>query len=254
MYKNKSKNTIWIYALILFTCVFILLLLTGYSQIKFNRSLNEYRNKLISSEEEINISSHNLKTALEENEMLYKKIEKLNKTLEEKTAAFNELEEKLKNKEKEIDERIFINNYELLLEAEEYFNNGEVIKSSIILLEKMDKRKLDANGLKKYNKLKEKIYEKAPWEFYKEGYNNYIEERYKDAKYNLQYSLKFSESEYFSDDCYYYIAYSEYRMKEYEQAKETIKILAEKYPSSNYIEEAQRLLNIIENEIKSFEN
>ena len=136
MYKNKSKNTIWIYALILFTCVFILLLLTGYSQTKFNRSLNEYRNKLISSEEEINISSHNLKTALEENEMLYKKIEKLNKTLEEKTAAFNELEEKLKNKEKEIDERIFINNYELLLEAEEYFNNGEVIKSSIILLEK----------------------------------------------------------------------------------------------------------------------
>ena len=80
MYKNKSKNTIWIYALILFTCVFILLLLTGYSQIKFNRSLNEYRNKLISSEEEINISSHNLKTALEENEMLYKKIEKLYKT------------------------------------------------------------------------------------------------------------------------------------------------------------------------------
>ncbi len=86
---------------------------------------------MISSEEEISISSHNLKTALEENEMLYKKIEELNKTLEEKTAALNELEEKLKNKEKEIEERIFINNYELLLEAEEYFNNGEVIKSQL---------------------------------------------------------------------------------------------------------------------------
>ncbi len=79
-----------------------------------------------------------------------------------------------------------------------------------------------------------------------------MKKEYKDAKYNLQYSLKISEGEYFSDDCYYYIAYSEYRMEEYEQAKETIKILAEKYPSSNYIEEAQRLLNIIENEIIKF--
>ena len=61
MYNKKGKNTIWIYAVILFTCVFILLLLTGYSQVKFNRNLNEYRNKLISSEEEISISSHNLK-------------------------------------------------------------------------------------------------------------------------------------------------------------------------------------------------
>ena len=61
---------------------------------------------MISSEEEINISSHNLKT-FEENEMLYKKIEELNNILEEKTIDYEELEEKLKNKEKENEENQF---------------------------------------------------------------------------------------------------------------------------------------------------
>jgi TolA-binding protein len=248
MYNKKGKNTIWIYAVILFTCVFILLLLTGYSQVKFNRNLNEYRNKLISSEEEISISSHNLKTALEENEMLYKKIEELNNILEEKTIDYEELEEKLKNKEKENEKSQQVNNYELLLEAEEYYNSGEIIKTTITLLENVDKNKLNSNGLKKYNKLKEEIDKKAPWEFYKEGYNNYIEKEYKDAKFNLNYSLKIAEDEYFSDDCYYYIAYSEYRIGEFELAKKTLETLIKKYPSSNYVEEAQKLLNIMENE------
>lgn len=248
MYNKKGKNTIWIYAVILFTCVFILLLLTGYSQVKFNRNLNEYRNKLISSEEEINISSHNLKTALEENEMLYKKIEELNNILEEKTIDYEELEEKLKNKEKENEENQFLKNYELLLEAEQYYNNDKIIECTIVLLEKVDKNKLSLNGLKKYNELKEEIYKKAAWEFYKEGYNNYIEKEYKDAKFNLNYSLKIAEDEYFSDDCYYYIAYSEYRIGKFELAKKTLETLIKKYPSSNYVEEAQKLLNIMENE------
>lgn len=254
MYNKKGKNKILIYAIILFTCVFILLLLTGYSQIKYNKNINEYRNRLISSEEEKNISSHNLKTALEENEMLYKKIEELKTDLEEKTADYIELEEKLNIIEKENEKKQFVSNYELLLEAEEYYNDGNITESTIILLEKVVEKNLSSMGLKKYNNLKEEIYKNAAWEFYKKGYNNYIEKKYNDAKFNLHYSLKITEDEYFSDDCYYYIAYSEYRTGEYESAKKALKILIKKYPSGNYIGEAQNLLKIIENDLKSFEN
>lgn len=247
MYNKKGKNTIWIYAIILFTCVFILLLLTGYSQIKFNKNIDEYKNKLISSEEEKSISSHNLKTALEENTMLYEKIEELNNIIEEKSDNYKEIEEKLKNKNEVNKEIQFIENYELLLEAEEYYNNSEITKSTVILFEEVDESKLSLNGVKKYNILKEKIYKVAAWEFYQEGYNNYINKKYKEAKYNLNYSLKLTKDEFFSDDCYFYIAYSEYRTGEYQLAKGSLKILIEKYPYSNYLEEAQRLLSIIEN-------
>lgn len=247
MYKKKGKNTIWIYATILFACVFILLLLTGYSQTKFNKNLDEYRNKLVSTEEEKNISSHNLKTALEENKMLYEKIEELNDVLEKKSADYRDIEEKLKNKDVEDEMSQFINNYELLLEAEEYYNNGKITKSAVIILEQVDKNKLNLNGLKKYNELNERINEEAAWEFYQEGYNSYINKKYKDAKYSLYYSLKITEEEYFSDDCYYYIAYSDYRIGEYQLAEQSLKKLVEKYPSSNYIKEAERLLDIIKN-------
>ncbi|MDQ2086025.1 hypothetical protein RBH29_06165 [Herbivorax sp. ANBcel31] len=246
MYNKKGKNSIWIYAIILFTCAFILLLLTGYSQIKFNKDIDDYRNKLMSSEEEKNISSHNLRTALEENEMLYERIEELNNILKEKEADYGEIKQNLKNKE--IKKNQLISNYELMLKAEEHYNNGKITKSAVILLEDVNKNKLNKNGLKKYNDLKDKIYEEAAWEFYKKGYDKYINKEYEDAKFNLYYSLDITEDEFFSDDCHYYIAYSGYRMGEYDLAREYIKMLMTKYPSSNYIEEAKNLLIIIENE------
>lgn len=44
MSNNKSeRKTVWIYAVILFTSVFVVLLLTAYSQIKLNTNINKYQ-------------------------------------------------------------------------------------------------------------------------------------------------------------------------------------------------------------------
>jgi len=46
MYKNKNSKTLWVYAVVLFACAAIVLLWTGYSQIKINNYLQEYEDKL----------------------------------------------------------------------------------------------------------------------------------------------------------------------------------------------------------------
>ena len=52
--KNEKKQ-IWMYALILFAGAFIVLLLTAYSQVKFQNNISDYQNKL-STEEKAKIN------------------------------------------------------------------------------------------------------------------------------------------------------------------------------------------------------
>ncbi|TYQ14763.1 UNVERIFIED_CONTAM: hypothetical protein Cloal_1139 [Acetivibrio alkalicellulosi] len=245
MYKQKGKNSIWIYAIILFSCTIALLLFTGYSQSKLNSSLEDYRNKLIDSEEEKSISRHSLSSALEENQMLYEKIENFLKELEEKSNQIKELDKKILDANNQKNESI--NNYELLLEVEEYYNRGEIMESAIMLLKKIDIDKLNLQGKDKYNDLFNIVSEKASWKFYKEGYNNYINKRYEEAKSNLYLSLELTKDAYYSDDCYFYIAYSDYRLGNHNLATESLNLLILKYPLSNYLDEAKNLLKIIEN-------
>lgn len=67
-----GKKTIWIYAVILFTSAFIVLLISAYSQMKFKKNANEY-----SSSNEINNEIRrrihfSLSSAVDENEKLAK--------------------------------------------------------------------------------------------------------------------------------------------------------------------------------------
>jgi len=64
---NNDKKTVWVYAVILFTSAFIVLLITAYSQIKVNKNIDEVRNKLGSTEKEKSNFQMSLSSALAEN-------------------------------------------------------------------------------------------------------------------------------------------------------------------------------------------
>lgn len=52
MDNKKDKKTVWIYAVVLFTSAFIVLMITAYSQIKVNKNIDYVRDKLGNSEKE----------------------------------------------------------------------------------------------------------------------------------------------------------------------------------------------------------
>jgi len=60
-----------------FCCAAIVLLWTGYSQIKINNYLQEYEDKLHDKENESSMFQYNLSSALAENEKLKKQINEL---------------------------------------------------------------------------------------------------------------------------------------------------------------------------------
>jgi len=71
--------------------------------------------------------------------------------------------------------------------------------------------------------------------------------KYSEAVKSLNLSLKLYDEDYYADDCYYFIAYSEYNIGNYDKAKEALNTIINNYPDSSYYKDAKDLLRIIEN-------
>ncbi|RXE57820.1 tetratricopeptide repeat protein [Acetivibrio mesophilus] len=246
MYKNKESKTLWVYAIILFACAAIVLLWTGYSQIKINNDLEEYQNRLNDKENENNMFQHNLSSAIAENDRLNEEINNLKNKL---TAALNE-NESLKKEISDLEDNRSntINVYEEVIKADIEYIEGNIKECAIILLEIDSKSIADKNLLIKYNDLVVKTYRDASELFYLEGYNNYKNKEYREAIENLNIALKLYDKEYYADDCYYFIAYSEYNTGNYSKAKEALNTIIDNYPNSSYYKDVKDLLKIIEKE------
>lgn len=245
MYKNKNSKTLWVYAVVLFACAAIVLLWTGYSQIKINNYLQEYEEKLHDKENESSMFQYNLSSALAENEKLKKQINELKEKLEavekENELLKKEISDSENKKEKEK------NLYENIMEAYIEYAKGNIKECALKLLEIDSKSIMDNNLLEKYNDLVEKTYKKASELFYFEGYENYKNKKYSEAVKSLNLSLKLYDEDYYADDCYYFIAYSEYNIGNYDKAKEALNTIINNYPDSSYYKDAKDLLRIIEN-------
>lgn len=243
MYKNNEKKTVWLYAVILFTSAFIVLLLTGYSQIKFNKSLTDYKNRLNDREKENTKFQYNLSSALAENKKMNEELKSLKedmlKTIEKNNSLSKNVED-IKN-----NQTITISSYELLLKADKEYSEGNIRESALILLEKINIYQFSENALNKYYELVSKTYKKAALQFYRDGLKDYKKGEYEKAVKDLKYSLKFAKNEYFSDDCYYFIGYSEYNLGNKDLAKESLETLISNYPDSSYKKDAEDLLTSI---------
>lgn len=244
MNDNKdSKIKVWKYAVILFTSAFVVLLLTAYSQIKFNRNIDNYRNQIYNEENEKNKYRVNLKTALDENVALKEELEQLRKELDENKENLKNLEKE--NHKVQDDFTDLQNNYEALLSAQAEYAKGNSVKSAEILHFQVDPVQLGSEAKEAYESLAKIVFEKTAYSYYKEGYSLYKKKQYSEATKSFLNSLRYSQGSYYSDDCYFFLAYSEYYQGNSNASREYIDLLLEKYPDTTYRNAAKNLKKLL---------
>lgn len=245
MNKNEKKGTVWVYAVILFTSAFVVLLLTAYSQIKLNKNFTEYKRVEFSNrEKEKSDFQLNLNNTKSENVNLKKTIDSLNSELakmkEEKDSKARDIDE-VQKKNSQV-----LSAYEILLAADNECRKGNIKDCAILLRDRLDPSQLGKEALNTYQDLVAATYKKAALILYEEGYEDYKNKLYDSARAKFGSSVNFAADEYFSDDCYYYMAYSEYRLGNKEAALNAINILLKNYPGSNFSEDAADLIKLIQ--------
>ena len=240
---KKNRVRLWLYAVVLFTSAFVVLLITAYSQIKFNRNIDDYRKQIYSEEKEKNRFLLNLNSALEENLKLAGEI----KALKEQIKGLKDKAGGMEGKNLELQSKYdnILSTYEKLAEAQNEYNSGNVIACAEILKNKINTGYLDSKGLQMYNSLVEKTYPGASHELYLKGNEAYRNKKYEDAIEYLRKSLLLSDSEYYSDDCYFLLAHSEYRLGDKESAAIFAEALIRKYPKSSLTDESRDLLVLL---------
>lgn len=241
--KKNERNAIWLYAVILFTSAFIVLLLTAYSQIKFNKNLNDYKNQISTQESDKNNFKNNLGTALSENKKLSDELQAAKRELEDSKAKVEEGNAALKKQQQKSTSAI--NTYDILIKAQVEYDKGNLVESADILYNMVDSKLLGKAGVDLYESLIAKVYNKAAETLYQQGYQKYVTRQYDEAIKMLRKSYDYASDEYFSDDCLYFIAYSRYRQENFKEAKEYADKLIKEYPDSNYKRSATDLLQLM---------
>jgi len=239
--KNEKKQ-IWMYALILFAGAFIVLLLTAYSQVKFQNNISDYQNKLTSEEKaKINVVT-DFNAAVKENKRLTTEIESLRSKLVESEQKIATEEAKGVELESENSNTIFSTN--LLLVAYEYYNQENYISCATTLKYDINTEFLSSEAKGSYNDLVLKSYWKASQLLYGDGYRNFKKENYNEAILSFNRSIEFSQKdEYFIDDAYYYLAKCYYRTSKFEEAKTLIHSFINNYPRSTFVKDMKALYN-----------
>lgn len=238
--KKSNKGKIWIYAVVLFTSAFIVLLLTAYSQIKFNRNILNYQNRISVQETEKKRIMLNYETASKEIDRLLSEVESLNKKNMDSDVQIEQLKQENENLKAQNDKSKV--QYEMLITAQDEYMKGNIVICADILSRITNPNDFSSTGLAKYTSLKEKTFKEAALILYKEGYNYYRKKEYSEAEKSFLRSLEFADDEYFSDDCYYLMALSEYKSGDHETAKNHLEALILNYNESNYADDAKILL------------
>jgi len=237
--KNEKKQ-IWMYALILFTGAFIVLLLTAYSQVKFQNNISEYQNKL-SSQEKAKINAvTDFNSAVKENKRLKEEIDALKKKLiesEQQLAAESEknsdLEEKYKKSTGAAD---------LLLKAQADYIKEDYISCAVTLKYNINISYLSTDAIELYNELAENSFEKASLLLYRDGYKSYKNKEYAQAVLSFSRAIDFSKkNEYYIDDAYYYMAYAYYKTSDFEGVKKTVEEFLTNCPDSPFTRDMKSL-------------
>lgn len=241
---NKNiKKTVWLYAVILFTSAFVVLLLTYYSQMKTDKSISDYLNKLTNEEKKSLLYQNNLNDALEEKNNLNKEIANLKKQLDNEKIKLKTSKSEIETVRKNYLETM--NSYDQLLLAKKEYENGNYVKSAEVLMNYCDNSNLNSIGKEMYNNLSIDVFDKAARDLYMQGYKSYKQKSYYDAIQKFGDSLNFSKHNYLSDDCYYLKAYSYLNIGDKASARKDFEEILNNYKDSSYIKEVKRLLKVL---------
>jgi tetratricopeptide (TPR) repeat protein len=240
----KQKKGLLTYALVFITCAFIVLFVTAYSQFKFTGSISDYQYKLSESGKEKTNIQYNLNTLLLENKKLKTELNSLNKDISNVNSTIVQKKNELFDIEKKY--KLALETYEALIKAENEYRNNNFLNCASLLCDKnYDFSLLNINASQRYTFLVNMTFKNSALEAYKIGYNNYFNKKYEDAISKLNLSLTLEPDGYYSDDCYYFIAYSQFRMGDKDLAKKTLNLILEKYPNTDYKQGVLDLLNKI---------
>lgn len=238
MNENK-KSKIWVYAVILFTSAFIVLLLTAYSQIKLNRNLTDYKSQVSSKESENKKVQQNFSSAQEMNVKLNDEIKKLQEENNSLKDELNNLKtESAISEEKDKAESEAVDN---LANAISTYLNGSVVESAG-MINGVNAVDLEGKVAETYKTFSAKVKSEAGKILFDEGFLLYDREKYIDAAIKLLLSSQYAPTEEFSDKCLYYLAYSELKLKNKASALEHMNKLINGYPDSKYLRSANRFV------------
>jgi len=216
-------------------------LLTAYSQIKLNKSIDEYQDKISNvKKEKINYET-GLNSSLSENKMLLEELEQKEEDLKLQKDKVHLLDSQLQKENKDIE--MALNQYEYIIMANDEYVKGDTVGCALTLNSITKKEGLGSEGIKKYNFLYEKTNVKAAMILYNQGYEEYRKGNYKAAINTLQSSLSLTRKEYFSDDGLFFLAYSQYRLGNKAAAKIAFSQLISEYPQSTYKTECDKILS-----------
>lgn len=239
MIKNKKAN-VWLYAVILFISAFIVLLFAGYSQIRLNKNLDDYRSQVFSTETEKNEYLQNFASAQEMNEELNKEISQLEKEKEELKKEIRGIsdEKEIIEKTLQIKQRAFVS----LAGVFDVYLQGDFI-NAVEQLKTLGAENMDQESAIAVQKLKRKVMAEAGKQLFDEGFSLYDRAKYTQAADKLLLSFQYAPKEEFSDKCLYYLAYAELRTNKKATALVHMEQLIREYPESNYLRRAEQFVD-----------
>lgn len=239
MDENKKKSSVWLYAVILFFSAFIVLVFAGYSQIKLNKSLENYKSQVFNTESEREMYQQHFTSAQEMNEKLNQEIDSLKSEVNDLKNDINELENSKANLTSEYQDRQAES--VKLSEAMTLYIEGKAAECAD-LLKTINTSYLDEDSIKMMHTLQIKAGAQAGKTLYDEGYKLYLEKKYDEAASALGLSYKYAPDEEFSDKCLYYLSYSELKAGNKEMAIEKMNLLIQTFPESKYLSKAKSFI------------
>lgn len=238
--EKNVKKTVWLYAVILFSSAFVVLLLTAYSQIKFNKNITEYKNQIYTGEKEKKDYKTNLSQTLDENKVLKEDVKRINSELTKLKNDQESLKKGLEDGQNKLNQSVI--SYDGLIDAENSYNNGDITSCALTLKNKVDVQLLGKSAQEKYNSLINKTLKDSAFKLYYKGLDLYKKKKYDEAIESFKQSLSLTTEEDYSDDCYYFVAYSYFRKNDNNTSANFLSEMLKNYPGSDYYEDAQELL------------
>jgi len=231
---KKKRKYLWIYAVVLFSSAFVVLVMTAFSQIKQSSNKEDYEKKLKDYKNKYTMGQD---TADKDKKILKEKIAQLeseNDNIKINTQQNNNSQELIKKIES------CKNSYEKLLESDKLYSERNYVKSAEKLSE-IREEDIGKMAQKKYKLLKSKVYIYAAKDYYKRAKYELSKENNSKAMEYFQESLMFDEEKYYEENTLYYLAYLSSKLKQVEKLKLYSNELVNKYPNSEYAKKIKKL-------------
>lgn len=165
---NDKKKFLWVYALVMCVSAFTILLMTAYSQIKYEKSNSQIKFELTKRESQVKDFSINLQSVTDKKRML----EEQNKNLQSIVVV---------NNKKIVELNTYIQNtktsYENILKAQTLYRQGNYNESCNLLL-LVDNNLLGDEMQKIYSTLKKNVFPKISVSLFSQGRKYYNHKQY----------------------------------------------------------------------------